>query len=481
MSDITINYKNSAIATISASGTTTLSTSGKFCEDDIEIVYVQPGGGGGGTDFTAAWTRPTAWPAMPNDVGTYAGVYYLFKKESGRTTYYISRSSGTYDIGTTNSSGVFTVLAQNNTDTFDIAGLDIGDYFWLRGDGIGTSLINYRYAKEPILETIVSNTNRSFYKDTSSGQAINHNTIHFVANKWTRNYAYDFDYGQDYRVALQCVEFYGGSWERPMTLPFNFNKLVIDSVNITVKDGKIYNSNYGGGICRHRSVSYGTIAINTQNTFALNLGSGSSVEAQSIVDKIGDFTNITNAGNFLVNCHNVTSIDFTGRKLKSVTTATGFFNGSGIETVTWGSDSDFSGVTNFNSICDAARSLQSISFPGTAIHITHNNGMAYAFRYCISCVTIDLSNIDFTNNVTFTSAFASCGKLENLTFKNGAGIAKAIDVSNSSLLTVNSLVSLFNALATVTSATTCKVGSTNLAKLTSDQKAIATDKGWTLS
>lgn len=46
MSDIAINYKGSSIATMDASGTKTLLTSGKYCEDDIEIVYTQPSGGG---------------------------------------------------------------------------------------------------------------------------------------------------------------------------------------------------------------------------------------------------------------------------------------------------------------------------------------------------------------------------------------------------------------------------------------------------
>ncbi len=46
MSDITINYKGNAIATMDASGTKTLLTDGKYCEDDIEIAYVKPDGGG---------------------------------------------------------------------------------------------------------------------------------------------------------------------------------------------------------------------------------------------------------------------------------------------------------------------------------------------------------------------------------------------------------------------------------------------------
>ena len=51
MSDITISYKGSSIATMDASGTKTLLTEGKYCEDDITIDYVKSSGGGGGLDY----------------------------------------------------------------------------------------------------------------------------------------------------------------------------------------------------------------------------------------------------------------------------------------------------------------------------------------------------------------------------------------------------------------------------------------------
>lgn len=44
MSDITISYNGSAIATMDASGTKTLETEGKYCKDDITLVYVRPSG-----------------------------------------------------------------------------------------------------------------------------------------------------------------------------------------------------------------------------------------------------------------------------------------------------------------------------------------------------------------------------------------------------------------------------------------------------
>ena len=42
MSEIAINYKDESIATMDASGTKTLLTQGKYCEDDIEVVYTRP-------------------------------------------------------------------------------------------------------------------------------------------------------------------------------------------------------------------------------------------------------------------------------------------------------------------------------------------------------------------------------------------------------------------------------------------------------
>lgn len=42
MADITVSYKGSTIAEVSASGTTTLETAGKYCEDDITLQYVKP-------------------------------------------------------------------------------------------------------------------------------------------------------------------------------------------------------------------------------------------------------------------------------------------------------------------------------------------------------------------------------------------------------------------------------------------------------
>lgn len=45
MADVNITYKGASIATMSASGTKTLETSGKYCESDITVAYTKPSSG----------------------------------------------------------------------------------------------------------------------------------------------------------------------------------------------------------------------------------------------------------------------------------------------------------------------------------------------------------------------------------------------------------------------------------------------------
>ena len=77
-----------------------------------------------------------------------------------------------------------------------------------------------------------------------------------------------------------------------------------------------------------------------------------------------------------------------------------------------------------------------------------------------------------------TNAWSGC---DNLTTLGGFGAISAdIDLRWSTLLTVESLMNVINQAATVTGKT-MKFGSENLAKLTDEQKAVATNKGWTLA
>ena len=91
----------------------------------------------------------------------------------------------------------------------------------------------------------------------------------------------------------------------------------------------------------------------------------------------------------------------------------------------------------------------------------------------------------YQNGLTTASSsyyvFESCTALEDV--QVGIDWNMSLRLNVSSKLTVESMVAMFNNLKDLTDATakTLTLGSTNLAKLTDEQKAIATNKNWTLA
>ena len=84
-----------------------------------------------------------------------------------------------------------------------------------------------------------------------------------------------------------------------------------------------------------------------------------------------------------------------------------------------------------------------------------------------------------------TNTFGSCEALENLTVvgtigKNGFSVSGSMKLTHDSLM---SIISVLQDKTTDTSGTSwvCTLGATNLGKLTDEEKATATNKGWTLA
>lgn len=97
MSDISINYKGSAIATMDASGTKTLLTEGKYCEDDIEVVYVKSGGGGS-TLGTKTITANDTYDASDDNLDGYSQVTVNVPASAVDTGTKNINTNGTHDV-----------------------------------------------------------------------------------------------------------------------------------------------------------------------------------------------------------------------------------------------------------------------------------------------------------------------------------------------------------------------------------------------
>lgn len=106
------------------------------------------------------------------------------------------------------------------------------------------------------------------------------------------------------------------------------------------------------------------------------------------------------------------------------------------------------------------------------------NSASEMFHGCTSLTAI-YSPLDFSNVTSqIDTTFTTCRSLVEVRFTGTINVD--IAMNGCPKLSVGSLLSLFNALCDTAQDLICKIGNKNLSKLTSEQKAIATDKGWKL-
>jgi len=124
--------------------------------------------------------------------------------------------------------------------------------------------------------------------------------------------------------------------------------------------------------------------------------------------------------------------------------------------------------------CNALKKLNIDTSKMTDMRLMLNN--------CTSLTDLGVLDAISIPSATFISnIFSRCSALIN--FDGLLNIKYSYSISDSSLLTVESLMNCINGLADLTGGTsqTLTMGSTNLSKLTSEQIAIATSKNWTLA
>lgn len=159
--------------------------------------------------------------------------------------------------------------------------------------------------------------------------------------------------------------------------------------------------------------------------------------------------------------------------------------------------------TNFTSFCSGCSKLQKVlSFDVSSgiqfssmfyncykltsvAPLNTENGVGFSFMFADCPNLITIGGINLSNATSASNVFRGGKSLENITF-NGVIKITGLDLSPCTKLTHDSLMSAINALYDYASEGTTGtfkliLGSTNLAKLTDAEKAIATQKGWTLA
>ena len=168
---------------------------------------------------------------------------------------------------------------------------------------------------------------------------------------------------------------------------------------------------------------------------------GTSVDGLIAYD---DTINVTNMDHMFGYCYNLTSIPLLNT----------------------------SNVTNMNNMFYKCSSLTTIPLFDTSKAID----MAGMFKECTNLTTIPA--FDVSNAENLSQIFKQCTSLKSILM---TGMKTGFTISDSTKFERTDLVTILNNLATVTTTKRLTMGATNLAKLTDEDKAIATNKGWTLA
>lgn len=133
---------------------------------------------------------------------------------------------------------------------------------------------------------------------------------------------------------------------------------------------------------------------------------------------------------------------------------------------------DTSKVTSMNSMFYNCSKLTTIPLLNTG-NVTN---MAAMFFGCNSLTAVPALNVDKVTRMN--DMFGNCTNLKSILMTN---IGANLNIASSKKFEREDLLTILNNLKTVTSSQRLTMGATNLAKLTDEDKAIATNKGWTLA
>ena len=190
----------------------------------------------------------------------------------------------------------------------------------------------------------------------------------------------------------------------------------------------------------------------------------------------------TNIAMILSNCTSLTSVTLNVSQVQLATSA--FANANKLRDIVFIGDlSNCAGLYEAFGYCS---SLESIELS----QLSRITDMSSAFRNCSALTSVKLYGLTGGTNPTpkmgWSNTFYGCSNLEYIDFDIIPFVsATGWGLSTCTKLTHDALMNIINALEMKPNFTLikpiCSLGTTNLAKLTEDEIAIATNKGWQLA
>ena len=192
-------------------------------------------------------------------------------------------------------------------------------------------------------------------------------------------------------------------------------------------------------------------------------------------DKLLDVSSVTTLQSAWQNCYSLQSLNLSGWDVSGVTNLSAAwaycYSLQSLNLSGW----DTGSVTNLRDAWNSCYSLQSLDLSGWDTGSVTN--MATAWAYCYNLQSLNLSGWDVSHlstNVAYPNGYM-------LTDYWPSVISINQNYSNATSLSIASLLRIIDSLPVATGARTLTLGQTNKLKLTAEQIAVATQKGWTVA
>lgn len=192
--------------------------------------------------------------------------------------------------------------------------------------------------------------------------------------------------------------------------------------------------------------------------------------------EVPDFLNlneITDVSNFFAACYSLRDFKYSG-DFNATNSISGLFqqctNLSGDKSI------NAPNATSANSAFYLCKNINSITLTTAPLTI-----YGQIFLNATKLQSVYNLNLGETSKAQYQPFY--CSNLTNITFADSSIINNSTSFSACTKLTVDSILNILNILKDLTGSTsaTLTLGATNLAKLTDEQKAIATNKNWVLA
>lgn len=252
----------------------------------------------------------------------------------------------------------------------------------------------------------------------------------------------------------------------------NVDLTMIDVSNITSFENLFYNNTN----LTHINASN----WDTSNIKSLRFAFGEDSNLESVDFADWDVSNVTTFFAMFDACVKIENIDVSKWNTSSATDMAWMFNRNNLKSLDV-SNFNTSKVTSMFAMFSGSKSLTRLDVSNFDTSNVINFGRVFSYWDHV-CEELNISGLNLTKctsmELTFKSSDFKVIRCDGLRLPN-------IDMSNIGLdssteLTVDSIVGLLNALPQSDKGYSFQIGSGNIAKLSDEQKAIATNKGWTL-